>query len=343
VIDERAAHGLHGGRGMKTRFLGRERLALSAIGYGCPPFQGRLAPDEEKRAIRVLERAVELGVTYIDTADHNNGNNEELLAPFLKRRRDAVLLSTKFGNRKGYPGEEARPADGRPEKVAHYVEASLKRLATDRIDLLYFHRVDPRVPIEDTVGAMKRMVEQGKVRHLGLSEAGPETLARANAVHPIAAVQSEYSLMTRDYEADTLPACRALGIGYVAYYPTGRGFLAGRFRSLDELGAKDNRRTSPRFRDGNMARNLELLDALAAMAEAKGCTTSQLALAWVLAQGDFIVPIPGTMRIEHLEENVAAASLALAPDELAALDRLFAPSAVAGGRFAGDRSKELNI
>lgn len=328
---------------MDTRFLGPERLALSAIGYGCPPFQGRLAPEDEARAVHVLERAIELGVTYIDTADHNNGNNEELLAPVLKGRRDKVVLATKFGNRKGYKGEEARPADGRPEMVARYVEASLKRLQTDHVDLLYLHRVDPRVPIEDTVGAMKRLVEAGKARHLGLSEAGPETLRRASAVHPISAVESEYSLMMRDYEKDTLPVCRALGIGLVAYYPTGRGFLAGRFRTLDELGPKDNRRTSPRFRDENFARNLKLLDAFSAMAKAKGCTPSQLALAWVMAQGDFIVPIPGTMNLRHLEENVAAAAIRLSKNESDGLSRLFAPGAVAGARFAEDRSKELNI
>ena len=328
---------------MKTRLLGTERVAFSAIGYGCPPFQGRLSPDDEARAVRVLERAVELGVTYIDAADHNKGNNEELLAPFLKGRRDKVLLSTKFGNRKGYPGEEARTADGRPEMVAGYVDASLKRLQTDYVDVLYLHRVDPLVTIEDTVGAMKRLVEQGKVRHLGLSEAGPATLTRANVVHPITAVQSEYSLMMRDYEKNTLLACRALGIGYVAYYSTGRGFLAGKFHSLDELGAKDNRRASPRFRDENLAANLKLLGAFEAIAGAKGCTSSQLALAWLLAQDNLIVPIPGTMNVAHLEENVAAAEITLSASETDEIDRLFAPSSVAGPRFAEDRSKELNI
>jgi aryl-alcohol dehydrogenase-like predicted oxidoreductase len=328
---------------MRQRFLGPEKVAFSAIGYGCPPFQGKLAPDDEARAIRVLERTVEAGVTYIDTADHNGGNNEELLAPFLRGRRDKLLLATKFGNRKGYPGEEARPADGRPEMVARYVEASLSRLKTDYVDLLYLHRVDPRVPIEDTVGAMKRLVEQGKARHLGLSEAGPETLRRASAIHPITAVQSEYSLMQRDYERDTLPACRALNIGFVAYYPTGRGFLAGKFRSPDELGAKDNRRTAPRFRDANLAHNLKLLASLEAIAAANGCTPAQLALAWVLTKGEFIVPIPGTMSEAHAEENAAASEIVLGDADRAALNHLFAPGAVAGARFETDRSKELNI
>jgi aryl-alcohol dehydrogenase-like predicted oxidoreductase len=328
---------------MKQRFLGPEKVAFSAVGYGCPPFQGRLAPDAEANAIAVLERAVEAGITYIDAADHNGGNNEELLAPFLRGRRDRILLSTKFGNRKGYKGEEARPADGRPEMVARYVEASLARLKTDRVDLLYLHRVDPEVPIEDTVGAMKRLVEQGKALHLGLSEAGPETLRRAARVHPITAVQSEYSLLQRDYERDTLPACRALGIGFVAYYPTGRGFLAGKFRSLDDLGPKDGRRSAPRFRDANLAHNLKLRAGLETMAAAKGCTPAQLALAWVLAREDFIVPIPGTMSVAHVAENAAAADVALTEDERAELDRLFAPGAVAGARFETDRSKELNI
>jgi aryl-alcohol dehydrogenase-like predicted oxidoreductase len=328
---------------MRKRLLGPERVAFSAVGYGCPPFQGRLAADGEARAIEVLERAVETGITYIDTADHNGGNNEELLAPFLRARRDKVLLATKFGNRKGYRGEAARPVDGRPEMVAHYVEASLARLRTDRVDLLYLHRVDPRIPIEDSVGAMKRLIEQGKVLHLGLSEAGPETLRRASSVHPITAVQSEYSLMQRDYERDTLPACRALGIGFVAYYPTGRGFLAGKFRSLDELAAKDGRRSAPRFRDANLARNLDLLASLEAIAAMKCCTPGQLALAWVLAQGDFIVPIPGTMSASHVAENAAASEIALTDGERADLDRLFAPGAVAGARFETDRSKELNI
>jgi aryl-alcohol dehydrogenase-like predicted oxidoreductase len=328
---------------MKTRFIGPEKVAMSAVGYGCPPFQGKLSPDDGARAVRVLERAVDLGVTYIDAADHNKGNNEELLAPFLTGKRERVVLSTKFGNRKGYPGEEARPADGRPEMVVGYVDASLKRLQTDYVDILYLHRVDPKIPIEETIGAMKRLVEAGKARHIGISEAGPETLRRAHAIHPITAVQSEYSLLTREYEGNTLPACRELGIGFVAYYPTGRGFLAGKFRSLAQLGAKDNRRSSPRFREENLARNLKLLDDFTAMASERGCTTSQLALAWVLAQGNFIVPIPGTMNIAHLEENVGAAEVVLSPADVAAINNLFAPEAIAGARFQDDRSKELNI
>ncbi|MFM1815851.1 MAG: hypothetical protein RLZ98_2546 [Pseudomonadota bacterium] len=328
---------------MQKRYLGAEKVEFSAIGYGCPTFRGRLPEDDERRAHEVLERAVELGITYIDTADHNGGNNEVLLAPFLKRHRADVLLATKFGNRRGYPGEEGRLADGRPEMVAPYVEASLARFKTDNVDMLYLHRVDPQVPIEDTVGAMKRLVEQGKVRHLGLSEAGRETIRRANAVHPITAVESEYSLMTRQYEADTIPACKELGIGYVAYYPTGRGFLAGKFGSLDEIGAKDSRRSSPRFSAENFERNMALLEAMGEMAEAKGATKVQLALAWVLAKGDFFVPIPGTMNVAHLEENAAAAELVLTAEEVERLDTLFAPEAVAGARFEGDRSGELNI
>lgn len=328
---------------MKIRHLGPEKVPVSAVGYGCPTFRGTLPQDQEQGALAVLERAVEVGVTYIDTADHNGGNNERLLAPFLKRHRHVVVLATKFGNRKGYPGEEARPADGRPEMVARYVEASLERLDTDYIDILYLHRVDPAVPVEETVGAMKRLVEEGKVRHLGLSEAGPETIRRALSVHPITAVESEYSLMTRTYEADTLPACRELGVGFVAYYPTGRGFLAGKFRSSTDLQPNDNRLTSPRYREENLKRNVALLDTFSSLAEQKKCTTSQLALAWLLAQGDFIIPIPGTMRVSHLEENAAAANLTLSPEDLTYISNLFAPEKVAGARFDGDRSKELNV
>lgn len=328
---------------MRTRVLGPEQVTFSAIGYGCPTFRGTLPTDDERRAVAVLERAIELGVTYIDTADHNGGNNERLLAPVLKRHRAKVLLATKFGNRKGYPGEEARPADGRSERVAGYVEASLARLGTDHVDLLYLHRIDPAVPVEETVGAMARLVQAGKVRHLGLSEAGPATLRRALAVHPITAVESEYSLLTRQYEADTLPACRELGVGFVAYYPTGRGFLAGRFRRTSDLKPGDNRLTSPRFRDENLARNVALLDAFTEIARRKGCTPPQLALAWLLAQGDFIVPIPGTTAIAHLEQNAAAAEIALSAAEVAEIGRLFAPDRVAGARFDGDRSRELNV
>jgi aryl-alcohol dehydrogenase-like predicted oxidoreductase len=329
---------------MKYRFLGKDRLKVSAIGYGCPPFQGKLSDADEKQAIAVLHRAIEIGVNFIDTADHNNGNNEEILAKALKGRRADVVLTTKFGNLRGQPWAEGREVEGKPEYVAWACENSLRRLETDYIDLYYLHRVDPKVPIEDTVGAMARLVEQGKVRHIGLSEAGPQTLRRANAVHPVTAVQSEYSLWTRDYEANTIPAARELGIGYVAYYALGRGFLGGMFKNFSDLGEKEAKRRGPRFHEKNFQHNANLLDQLQGVAEAKKCTLAQLALAWILHQGDFFVPIPGTYKIEHLEANAAAADIELTEPELAAIDRIFPrQGAAAGTRHDYDRSKELNI
>ncbi|HUF41225.1 MAG TPA: aldo/keto reductase [Verrucomicrobiae bacterium] len=329
---------------MKNRFLGKERLKVSAIGYGCPPFQGKLTEADEKQAIAVLHRAIELGVNFIDTADHNNGNNEEILAKALKGKRGDVVLTTKFGNLRGQPWAEGREVEGKPEYVAWACENSLRRLETDYIDLYYLHRVDPKVPIEETVGAMARLVEQGKVRHIGLSEAGGETLRRANAVHPVTAVQSEYSLWMRDYEANTIPVVRELGSGYVAYYALGRGFLGGAFKNYSDLGDKEAKRRGPRFHRENFEKNAALLKQLEEIAAAKGCTVAQLALAWILHQGDFFVPIPGTYKIAHLESNAAAADIVLSAEEIAAIDRIFPrQGAVAGTRHDYDRSKELNI
>jgi len=303
-----------------------------------------LSEADEKQAIAVLHRAIEIGIDFIDTADHNNGNNEEILAKALRGKRDKVALTTKFGNLRGQPWAEGREVEGKPEYVAWACENSLRRLETDYIDLYYLHRVDPKVPIEDTVGAMARLVEQGKVRHLGLSEAGPETLQRANAVHPITAVQSEYSLWTRDYEANTIPAARELGIGYVAYYALGRGFLSGAFKEFSDLGEKEAKRRGPRFHEENFQYNTALLKQLQAIADAKRCTVAQLALAWILHQGDFFVPIPGTYKPQHLEANAAAAEIQLTAAESAAIDKIFPrDGAAAGGRHAYDRSKELNI
>jgi aryl-alcohol dehydrogenase-like predicted oxidoreductase len=329
---------------MQYRYLGKERLKVSAIGYGCPPFQGKLSDADETQAIAVLHRAVEIGINFIDTADHNNGNNEEILAKALKGKRGEVVLTTKFGNLRGQPWAEGREVEGKPEYVAWACENSLRRLETDYIDLYYLHRVDPKVPIEDTVGAMAELVAQGKVRHLGLSEAGPETLRRANAVHPITAVQSEYSLWTRDYEIDTIPVARELGFGYVAYYALGRGFLSGAFKDFAHLGEKEAKRRGPRFYEENFQHNLALLKRLQAIADAKKCTVAQLALAWILHQGDFFVPIPGTYKTDHLEANAAAAEIQLTTAELMAIDQIFPRGgAAAGGRHAYDRSKELNI
>ena len=328
---------------MQYRMLGKERVKVSAIGYGCPPFQGRLSDTDEQQAIAVLQHAIDIGMNFIDSADHNNGNNEELLAKVLKHRRGDVVLTTKFGNLRGQPWAEGREVEGRPEYVAWACENSLRRLQTDYIDVYYLHRVDPKVAIEETVGAMKRLVEQGKVRHLGLSEAGPETLRRANAVHPITAVQSEYSLWTRDYEANTIPLCRELGVGYVAYYALGRGFLTGRWKTFAELGDKDAKRRGPRFHEPNFQRNVDLLKQLEQIASVKNCSVAQLALAWILHQGDFFVPIPGTYKIANLEANAAAAEISLSADELAAINRIFPAGAAAGARHDYDRSKELNI
>ena len=329
---------------MKFRYLGKQRLKVSAIGYGCPTFVGKLSDSDEKQAIAVLHRAIDLGMNFIDTADHNNGNNEELLAKALKGKRDAVVLTSKFGNLRGQPWAQGREVDGRPEYVPVACEASLRRLQMDHIDLYYLHRVDPQVPIEDTVGAMVRLIEQGKIRAIGLSEAGPQSIRRANAVHSIAAVQSEYSLWTRDYEGDTIPAIRELGIGFVSYYALGRGFFGGTMRQLADLGAKDPRRKVPRFYAENFAHNVRLLNQLQKIADAKNCTLAQFSLAWILHQGESFVPIPGTYQISHLEENTRAAEIVLTTEELAEIDRLFPRTgAAAGARHDKDRSHELNI
>ena len=329
---------------MNYRYLGKQRLKVSAIGYGCPTFVGQLSDVGEKQAIDVLHRAIDLGVNFIDTADHNNGNNEELLAKALSGKRDQVVLTSKFGNLRGQPWAKGRAVDGRPEYVPLACEASLRRLQTDAIDLYYLHRVDPQVPIEDTVGAMMRLVEQGKIRHIGLSEAGPQTIRRADAVYPVTSVQSEYSLWTRDYEVNTIPTVRELGIGFVSYYALGRGFFAGAVKNLSDLKADDSRRKVPRFYQENFDHNARLLRNLQKVADAKRCTVAQLSLAWILHQGDFFVPISGTLRISHLEENVRAADVVLSPEDLAVLDGLFPRNgAAAGARHDKDRSKELNI
>jgi aryl-alcohol dehydrogenase-like predicted oxidoreductase len=329
---------------MNYRYLGKQRLKVSAIGYGCPTFVGQLSDVGEKQAIDVLHRAIDLGVNFIDTADHNNGNNEELLAKALSGKRDQVVLTSKFGNLRGQPWAKGREVDGRPEYVPLACEASLRRLQTDAIDLYYLHRVDPQVPIEDTVGAMVRLIEQGKIRHIGLSEAGPQTIRRADAVYSVTSVQSEYSLWTRDYEVNTIPTVREFGIGFVSYYALGRGFFAGAVKNLSDLKADDSRRKVPRFYQENFDHNARLLKELQKVADTKQCTVAQLSLAWILHQGDFFVPIPGTLRVSHLEENVRAAGVVLSPEDLAALDGLFPRNgAAAGARHDKDRSKELNI
>ncbi len=290
-------------------------------------------PRDDAESVATIHRALELGVTLLDTADmYGVGANEELVGRAIQGKRDRVFLATKFGNVRDASGKSLG-VNGKPEYVRWACESSLRRLGVERIDLYYQHRVDPQTPIEETVGAMARLVEQGKVCYLGLSEAAPATIRRAHAVHPITALQTEYSLWTRDVEAEILPVCRELGIGFVAYSPLGRGFLGGRFRRPEDFAEGDYRKFSPRFQPENLAKNLALLKALEAMAEQKRCTPGQLALAWVLSRGSDVVPIPGTKRRKYIEENVAAVSMVLSPEELDRLDRAFPQGITAGLRY----------
>lgn len=328
---------------MELRALGRQGLRVSAVGLGCMGMSDFYGPADEAASLATLDRALELGVTFLDTADmYGPFKNEELLGRWLRGRRERVVLATKFGNRRA-PDGAFLGVCGTPGYVREACDASLRRLGVDVIDLYYQHRVDPAVPIEETVGAMAELVRAGKVRWLGLSEAGPATIRRAHAVHPISALQTEYSLWTRDPEAEVLPTARALGIGFVAYSPLGRGFLTGAIRSADDLAAGDWRRQNPRFQGENARRNLELVGRVEALARAKGVTAAQLALAWLLSRGGDVVPIPGTRRRARLEENAAAAGVALTPADLARLDEAAPPGAAAGTRYpeAGMRSVGL--
>ncbi|HRX86946.1 MAG TPA: aldo/keto reductase [Phycisphaerae bacterium] len=317
------------------RPLGKSGLNVSAIGLGCmgmSEFYRDQAMDDAE-SIRVIHRYVELGGNFIDTADmYGVGRNEVLVGKAIADRRDRVVLATKFGNVRG-PNGEFLGVRGDAEYVRSCCEASLERLAVDCIDLYYQHRVDPDVPVEETVGAMAELVTAGKVRFLGLSEAAPGTIRRAAAVHPIAALQSEYSLWSREPEDEILPTVRELGIGFVAYSPLGRGFLTGRFQRFEDLPADDYRRTSPRFQGENFARNLELVERIRGMASNRGCSAGQLALAWVLARGEDIVPIPGTKRMNYLEENLGAAEIRFTPEELAEINAAVPAGAAAGARY----------
>ncbi|MEE9098607.1 aldo/keto reductase [Pseudomonas nitroreducens] len=324
---------------MKTRRLGPQGPSVSAIGLGCMGMSDFYTTGiDEKESIATLHRALELGVSLFDTADvYGPHTNEELLGRALKGKREQIFLATKFGLVRNPDQPASRGANGRPEYVRQAVEGSLKRLGTDHIDLYYQHRVDPTVPIEETVGAMAELVRAGKVRYLGLSEASAETLERAHKVHPITALQSEYSLWTRDPEENgVLETCRRLGVGFVPYSPLGRGFLTGAQQSPDDFAEDDYRRVSPRFTGENFAKNLQLVEKIGELAAARGVKPSQLALAWVLAQGEHLVPIPGTKQRKYLEENVAAVTLELSAAELAEIDAIFPVGAAAGGRYSAE-------
>jgi aryl-alcohol dehydrogenase-like predicted oxidoreductase len=330
---------------MKTRKLGNE-LTVSTVGLGCMGMSHGYGGQDEKDAIRTLHRAVELGVSFFDTAEvYGPFTNEVLVGKGLKPFRDRVAIATKFGFNIVDTDEGPKQVPGlnsRPEHVRAVAEASLKRLGIETIDLLYQHRVDPDVPIEDTVGAMAELVREGKVRALGLSEAGVATIRKAHAVHAIAAVQSEYSLWTRDPEGGVLDTCRELGIGFVPFSPLGRGFLAGAVRSAAQLGAKDFRRGLPRFEEENIQRNLAVVARLERLAADKGKSAAQLALAWVLAQGDFIVPIPGSRKIANLEANVAATEISLSQEELDEIGSLVSPEQISGQRYTAAGMAQTN-
>lgn len=319
---------------MRERELGRSGLRVPEIGLGCMGLSSVYGAVDDDAALEVLRRAWELGVRLFDSADrYGAGHNERLLGRFLEGRRSEAVIATKFGlvDTDAFP--DSRRVRNDPEYIAWACEASLRRLGTDYIDLYYLHRLDPEVPIEDSMGALARLVEQGKVRHVGLSEVSATTIRRAATVHPVAAVQSEYSLWTRDIEPRVLPACREVGAGLVAFSPLGRGFLGGSVRSASDLAESDFRRGIPRFEEDNLRANQGLVEAVEALARRRDATPAQLALAWVLARGEDIVPIPGTKRLAYLEDNVAAAAMRLDADEIDQLDRLFAAEAVHGARY----------
>ena len=325
---------------MPRRQLGRGGMSVSAIGLGCMGMSDFYGAADDAKSIETMHRALDLGVDFFDTADiYGPFTNEELVGRAIRDRRERVVLATKFGNVRTADGKWLG-INGRPEYVRQSCEASLKRLGVNEIDLYYQHRVDLETPIEDTVGAMAELVKAGKVRHIGLSEAAPATIRRAQAVHPIAALQTEYSLWSRDPEGELLDTCRELGIAFVAYSPLGRGFLTGRYRTIDDLAANDWRRNNPRFQGANFQKNLDLVDKVGELAKAKGSTPAQLALAWLLTRGDHVIPIPGSTRIERVEENAGATRVILTAEDIRALDAL-APT-VAGERYPEGGMRAVN-
>lgn len=328
---------------MKQRKLGNQGLVTSQMGLGCMGMSEFYGDTDEAESLRTIHRAIDAGINLLDTADmYGPFKNEILLSKVLKDRRNEVVLATKFGIVRSATDPTVRGFNGSAEYCKKACDDSLQRLGIDTIDLYYLHRVDPQVPIEETVGAMADLVKAGKVRYIGLSEASPATLRKAMAVHPVSALQTEYSLWSREPEDEIIPTCRELGIGFVPYSPLGRGFLTGEIKTFDDLAPNDFRRMSPRFQGENFEKNLRLVDKIRQLANEKGCTTSQLALAWVMAQGDDIVPIPGTKRVKYLEENIAAADLTLSAQELAEINNLAPKNVAAGDRYPAASMQALN-